>query len=199
MQTDEQRKERQRAYAKQYYEMHKNDPDWNEKTKKAQKAMRERNKENPEWLAKQAASQKKWYENNQDKVKENSRRQYKRTVESGESLLYPSNWRKNNPEKHMLRCSKTRAKKMGMEFNLSLEDIVIPTHCPLLGIELVNNLGSNNGRQENSPSLDRIDSSKGYIKGNVWVVSWRANRIKNNASTSELELIVNKLKSIGIK
>lgn len=40
-----------------------------------------------------------------------------------------------------------------------------------------------------------IDSSKGYIKGNVWVVSKRANTIKNNATLEELELLVANLRN----
>jgi hypothetical protein len=42
----------------------------------------------------------------------------------------------------------------------------------------------------NSPSLDRIDNSKGYIEGNVIVVSWRANNLKRDASIQELQKIV---------
>jgi hypothetical protein len=47
---------------------------------------------------------------------------------------------------------------------------------------------------DNSYSLDRIDSNKGYVKGNVWVISRRANVIKNNATLEELELLTNNLK-----
>lgn len=46
-----------------------------------------------------------------------------------------------------------------------------------------------------SYSLDRIDSSKGYIKGNVWVIPFKANRIKSDATLEELELIAKNLKN----
>ena len=49
-------------------------------------------------------------------------------------------------------------------------------------------------KSDNSYSLDRIDSNKGYIKGNVWIISNRANTIKNNASLEELELLMSNLK-----
>lgn len=65
-------------------------------------------------------------------------------------------------------------------------DVEYPTHCPVLGIELDWFAES---RQENSPSLDRLDSNKGYIKGNVAIISWRASRIKNNGTKDEHYLI----------
>ena len=43
--------------------------------------------------------------------------------------------------------------------------------------------------KDNSPSLDRIDSSKGYTPDNVWVISRRANIIKHDATLEELLLI----------
>lgn len=36
-------------------------------------------------------------------------------------------------------------------------------------------------------SIDRIDSTKSYTKGNIQIMSWRANRLKMDASLSELE------------
>lgn len=68
------------------------------------------------------------------------------------------------------------------EFSIDFGDLSFPTHCPILNIELDY---FNEIRSENSPSFDRIDPSKGYIKGNVAIVSWRANRIKNNGTAEE--------------
>lgn len=95
------------------------------------------------------------------------------------------NWCNSNPEKTMLSSAKRRSAKLGLEFNLTLEDIIIPKVCPILGIELIRQ--TNKGRSAKcSPSLDRIDSSKGYIKGNVWVISMLANVMKNEANKDEL-------------
>jgi hypothetical protein len=83
----------------------------------------------------------------------------------------------------MLDRSKTRAKKKGLEHNITIDDIVIPDMCPLLGIPIF----QGSGRVcANSPTLDRISSAKGYVKGNVWVVSYRANTIKSDATFEEL-------------
>jgi hypothetical protein len=89
------------------------------------------------------------------------------------------------PEKKMLARARSRAKERGHEFNLELSDIHIPTHCPVLGIELVAHKGRSGGNP-NSPALDRIDNNKGYVKGNVMVVSHRANMMKVDASPEEL-------------
>ena len=64
----------------------------------------------------------------------------------------------------------------------------LPTHCPILNIELNYN-GNTRGERQTSPSIDRIDSSKGYEINNVHIISDRANRIKNDASPEELKKI----------
>lgn len=45
---------------------------------------------------------------------------------------------------------------------------------------------SQRGGRSNSPSLDRLVPSIGYVRGNVAVVSWKANRAKNNLTAREL-------------
>ncbi len=82
--------------------------------------------------------------------------------------------------------ARRNSKRRGEECNLEIEDIVIPEYCPLLGIKLDTSSGS---KQDTSPSVDRIDSSKGYTRENVWIISQRANRIKNNSTIEELRMI----------
>lgn len=137
---------------------------------KACKAKWQRNwqKENREKHNEQSAS---WSKRNPEKVKEKGRR-----------------WRAKQPrELLMLKEASKRAKKDGLEFNIETSDIIIPDVCPILGITIST---QNNCAKHNSPSLDRIDSGKGYVKNNVWVISWRANKIKSDATLEELEKIV---------
>lgn len=88
----------------------------------------------------------------------------------------------------MLRHARRRAERVGVPFRLKETDIVIPSYCPVLGIPLEKNKGGKAGA-DNSPSLDRIIPRKGYVKGNVIVISYKANRIKNDATVEELKQV----------
>lgn len=84
----------------------------------------------------------------------------------------------------MLRTARWNAKRRGLEFTITLEDIVIPAVCPALKIPILFD-----GGRDNMPSLDRINGRLGYVKGNVIVISWRANWLKSNATNEELKLL----------
>lgn len=86
----------------------------------------------------------------------------------------------------LLRNSRYRAKRDGIRHTLKLSDIVVPTHCPVLGIRLRVSQGR---ASPSSPSLDRIDPRRGYTPGNVVVVSWRANEIKKDSLPDELDRV----------
>ena len=106
---------------------------------------------------------------------------------------YCKKYRENNRALLLLGQAKYRAKKKGIEFNLELSDVVIPKLCPVLKIPLF--AGSSSGGPRGcSPSLDRIDNSKGYIKGNVQVISHKANTMKHCANNNELILFANWIK-----
>lgn len=86
----------------------------------------------------------------------------------------------------MLRSAKARASEVGVPFDLTEDDIAIPTRCPVLHIPLI--VGQAKAT-DNSPSLDRVVPLMGYVRGNVIVISNRVNRIKNNATVIELRQI----------
>ena len=84
---------------------------------------------------------------------------------------------------------KASAKKRNIPFTLTLSELnnlTFPISCPILGIPLRYNRGR---AQDDSVSIDRIDSKRGYEIDNIVVVSWRANRLKNNASVEDLKRI----------
>lgn len=151
---------------------------------------------------------KRYYENNKEKVKEqakeyyaNNKEQILETVhsyrEANRDTLREKGrqYYRRKPENRMLNRARSRAKKHNMDFNLDESDITIPTHCPLLDIELYIAEGRK-AVKDNSASLDRIDSAKGYVKGNVWVISHRANTIKSNSTLEEIKLLVKNWENI---
>jgi len=149
----------------------------------------------------QAIAAKKWYEKNKELIAE--KRRGKRLQESKdyyqkhkEHMKIQSRlWQLANPEKtaaiqrkcrssnnerRLFNLVKNRAKNKNLDFNLEITDIVIPEVCPYLNIPFV--YGDFNA----SMSVDRIDPTKGYIKGNIEVISVKANRMKNTATKDEL-------------
>lgn len=83
----------------------------------------------------------------------------------------------------MIYSARRRAAASGLECSIGPDDVEIPITCPVLGIRL--EIGDN-GRTDASPSLDRRDNRRGYVRGNVFVISMRANRIKTDANADEL-------------
>ena len=96
---------------------------------------------------------------------------------------YLRDWKDKNREKNLYQLAKHRAKSKGIEFNIELSDIIIPEVCPILGLPIKKAI---DGNRDLSPSLDRIDNSKGYIKGNIQVISFKANAMKLTANKDEL-------------
>lgn len=73
-----------------------------------------------------------------------------------------------------------------MPFSITVADINVPERCPLL--DTILKVGSG-VQTPASPTLDRIENDKGYVPGNVWVISLRANRLKGDATPDELTRI----------
>lgn len=96
-------------------------------------------------------------------------------------------YRNRYPEA-LLGQARKRAAASSLPFNLEATDIIVPEFCPVLGLPLKI---SEEGRwTDNSPSLDRFTPSLGYVKGNVRVISWRANRIKCDATVEEVRALL---------
>lgn len=92
-----------------------------------------------------------------------------------------------SPELFMLKAARRRAKQLGLTFDLTRSDIVIPQSCPVLGIQLQIARGK---ASDNSPTLDRIDNKLGYVRGNICVISHRANRLKADSTVKEIRAIL---------
>lgn len=127
-----------------------------------------------------------------DKTNANNRKQYHKHKERfrATNLKYERKRRKLAKEGNkiihaeiLLKQIKARAKRKNLPINIDITDIIIPDVCPILGIPLVM---SDKSSLPASASVDRIIPEKGYIKGNVLVISLKANLIKTNATPSEI-------------
>ena len=92
-----------------------------------------------------------------------------------------------HPERQLVESARRRAREMGLPFDLTANDVKIPVLCPALGIPIRK---GNRKLKDNSPSIDRLIPRLGYVKGNVVVVSWRANRIKCDATLDEMRRLL---------
>lgn len=97
-------------------------------------------------------------------------------------------YKRRRPQKTcLIRNARERARKRGLPCTITVADLVWPSHCPVLGIELNYRKPGEIGHPgPNSPSLDRWDNTKGYVPGNVFVISFRANSLKNSGTYAEI-------------
>jgi hypothetical protein len=102
--------------------------------------------------------------------------------------LTKQQWKNKDYKLKMYSRCKSRAVVKNIEFNLDLEDIVIPDKCPVLNVPF-------DTSNDYCPSIDRVDSTKGYVKGNIQVISNKANRMKSNATTEELHMFAEWVKA----
>jgi hypothetical protein len=101
--------------------------------------------------------------------------------------------KKDDRRYKMFHNAQHRAKRKGIPFTITIDDIVIPETCPLLGIPLVS---TNDKRDPRNPSLDQIVPGKGYTPDNIQVISYRANVLKWDATLQELQTLVENLQKL---
>jgi hypothetical protein len=98
-------------------------------------------------------------------------------------------YQEESQEQRIWYRAKGRAKRNNLEFNIEVNDILIPEKCPVFDFTLKVN------DPDCTPSIDRINPALGYVKGNIQIISNRANRIKNNATWEEILLVANFIKA----
>ena len=138
----------------------------------AQKRYHEQKKNDPEYITKRREHGKKWRDSHKQEALE-SRNQYY----------------KDHPEYGWIDSIKSRAKRLGVPFNLTGEYLrsIHTTTCPVLGILLERSIGG--PATDNSPTIDRIIPSIGYVEGNVMIISKLANQIKSSATPEQIRQV----------
>jgi thymidylate synthase ThyX len=103
-------------------------------------------------------------------------------------------WKKNegsyagrrNPCTIKFARLKWRVEASGEKFDMNIEDVEWNEVCPILSIPLNYDV-SRGGIFDDTPTFDRVYPEKGYVKGNVRVISDLANRMKSSATPEQLE------------
>jgi hypothetical protein len=111
-------------------------------------------------------------------------------MHNASTTRYRNKLRTENPEHLLYQTARTSALNRNLDFDLSVEDITIPKTCPILGIPI----DVFAKKQFNSPSVDRVDNSKGYVKGNVKIISNKANLMKRDNTEESLLAILRYIK-----
>lgn len=137
------------------------------------------------------AIEKKYYAKNRERIlaKQRADRAKDPTKSRMWTATHRAKIRRENPAKAIWQVAGRNAKARGKEFDITVEDVekVMMDICPVFGTPM----GFGEAfTKDDRPSIDRIDSSKGYVKGNVQIISWRANHLKNDATLEELEKLV---------
>jgi hypothetical protein len=131
-----------------------------------------------------------YYERNRDSILARRKARYATDdAHRQECISRQRAYRTTRPENMLLSDARRRAKASDLPFDLTVDDIVIPETCPVLGIPLV--IGNSYSDRESSPSIDKLVPERGYVRGNVCVISFRANRLKSDATLTELEAVTN--------
>lgn len=130
---------------------------------------------------------------NREAIRNNQRKRYKENP--AKTTEYKKEYYIKNREYLLFLKAKTRARKYSRDFNIELSDIILTSSCPVL-LTPYDLTGKNRWL---SPSLDRIDNSKGYVKGNIIVMSYRANSLKKDGTIEEFKKILSFLKSPDIQ
>lgn len=98
---------------------------------------------------------------------------------------------KNEWLKRILVTKKKSCKKRDILFNCSVDDFTLPDRCPVFDIVLKYPPNREDDDRDAYPSIDRIRPAMGYVSGNVRIISFRANVLKNAATAEESILLAN--------
>lgn len=134
-----------------------------------------------------------YYQKNKQRWKDRAivNRERRNQLQREHNARYPEktrqksiDWIAKNFDQNLWSQASRRSKRDGIEFSIDRSDITIPEFCPYLGFKLTTEWGK--GMLPTNASIDRIDNSKGYVKGNIQIISRQANTMKSNSTKEEL-------------
>jgi hypothetical protein len=92
---------------------------------------------------------------------------------------------RKDPRHYLWLQASRRARDLGLPFEITEEDIVIPDRCPVFGFKI----RIFHSTRDRCISLDRVRPDLGYVRGNIAVISFKANRIKSDATPEEIRAL----------
>ena len=108
-------------------------------------------------------------------------------------------WRTAHPRENLIILARARAKERGLPCTITVEELDWPTHCPIFSMELdytTTPVGQRqHAKRDAFPTLDRKIPELGYVPGNVFVLSFKANRLKQDSTIDQLEALLAYMKS----
>lgn len=125
-----------------------------------------------------------YYQKNRATIRARSRKNYLANREARNKQNLANYYKEENYPAIILSRIRVRARKHNIPFDLTVDDIILPSVCPVLGVQLKRNYGGT--AHPNSYSVDRLNPVLGYTKGNIMIMSYKANCMKSNATPSEL-------------
>ena len=165
---------------------------------------RGRYRNDPEFVAQRRAYNRRYAKLNREKLRETARQRWLADPEKGRRANRRAEQKRRScPEglaKTFIYAARTRVRKTGLALNITAGDILAVwpknNRCPVLGTLFY--FGPRRGRQRpDVATLDRLDSDKGYVRGNIAVISWRANDLKRNATVREIQQLLRWMKKIS--
>lgn len=111
-------------------------------------------------------------------------------------------WKESNPKRawctYAVSSMRRRAIRKQMSFEVTAQQLeaITPDTCPVFGIEF--QFIDSKRQSSNSPSVDRLDSSKGYVLENLCVISMKANVIKNAYTAEDVFKVARWMRDMGL-
>jgi hypothetical protein len=118
-------------------------------------------------------------------------------IQCSREIHYPKDrdsYRTGNTLEKQFKSRRQSAIRNKIPFTIKFEDIDQPEYCPVLGTKLNYEWSGEGMRDNNKATLDKVNPELGYVPGNVYVISWRANKLKSDMTLVELEKIMNYIK-----
>ena len=164
-------------------------------------AIKEYRRQNPEVIQKAKKKyNEKYYEENKTKARQQARQHYEEHRDQILAMAKQGRTGKEGYLRTMIASAKSRAKQKGWEFDLELNDLmmVANNYCPVDGLpfDWDRQLENDSTLPMTIPSLDRIDSFRGYTKDNVMIIGDKWNRWKSNMNLENIELLIKYVRSV---